>query len=116
MAKTNRTANINCWKGCKDVGDGNLPSLLLWLLTGTDTGNQCGKSPQKLKMNAPYDPAIPFFGIRSKDSTPQYTCSAIFTTVRGHIFNHNQEGDRENCKWGEAANSQDQPPLMYFLQ
>ena len=69
---------------------GNPWALLVRMQTGAATVESSMEIPQKLKMDLPFDPAIPLLGIYPKEpktlirkniSTPMFT-AALFTITR----------------------------------
>ena len=64
MAIINKSTNDKCLQGC--VEKGTLDALLVGMQIGTATVESSMELPQKLKMELPYDPAIPLVGIYPK--------------------------------------------------
>ena len=86
MAIIKKSTNNNCWRGCgekepSNIVDGNVNGC-------SHYGKQYRGSSKKLKIELPYDPAIPLLGIyadktliRKDTCTPMFT-AALFTIAK----------------------------------
>ena len=53
--------NDKCWRECRK--EGNPPTLLVGMYIGTASVENSTEGPSKLKIELPYNPAIPLLGI-----------------------------------------------------